>query len=415
VVKVPGALRLAVARHLARGLEQQTAAARARCAFRHARRRDPSKLRIGYVSPDFRTHAVGTLVHGLFRHHDRDAVSVHAYSLVDVDDPFQRSVRSGVDTFADVSREPPEAIARRIHADGIDVLVDLAGYTTYSRTSLFVLRPAPVQAHWLGYLDTMGADFLPYVIADDRVIPEQAAADFSETVVPLPGGFAVASELPIDEAPLSRADEGLPEGAFVFCCMNALHKLDVESFDVWMRILARVPESVLWLSGETSQRGRSNLAREATRRGIDPSRLVYAPRAPLPRYLARYRLADLFLDTFAYNAGATAVGALRAGLPVLTRPGDTYMARMGSSLCACAGIPEMICEDVSAYEERAVALATDPQQLASVRARLAEGHRTARLFDPRRCARELEAAYRAMWRHQLEGAADRRIRAEPRC
>ena len=405
---VPGALRLRVARHLARGLELQTAAARARCAFRHPPRRESERLRIGYVSPDFRTHAVGTLVHDLFRHHDRAVVAVHAYSLVNVDDPFQRQVRAGVDAFADVSRDSPEAIARRIHADGIDVLVDLAGYTTYSRSAIFALRPAPVQIHWLGYLDTQGADFLPYVLADDVVIPEEVAADFSETIVALPRGFALVSPLPIAEKP-SRAELGLPDEAFVFCCMNGLHKLDAETFAVWMRILTRVPDSVLWLHDEGAEAARRNLAREAGERGVDPARLRFAPRAPLPQYLARYRVADLFLDTFAYNGGATAAGALRAGLPVLSLPGDRFLRRMGASLCRSAGIPEAICEDARTYEERAVAWASRPQELARVRQRLAEGYASAPLFDARGFARQLEAAYWAIWRHRAEGSAARRI------
>jgi len=415
VVPVPAALRLAVARHLGRGIERETRLARERCAFRHAARRDGERLRIGYVSPDFRTHAVGSLIHDVFRHHDRDAVAVHAYSLVDLDDPYQRSVRAGVDVFADVSRDSHEATARRIHADGIDVLVDLAGYTTHSRSAVFALRPAPVQVHWLGYLDTMGADFLPYILADAQVIPAAAAADFSETVVRLPHGFAVASAPPADVSigePPSRSALGLPEDAFVFCCMNGLHKLDAATFDAWMRILSRVPRGVLWLPDEGSPLARRNLARAAAARGIDPARLRFAARVPLADYLARYRRADLFLDTFAYNAGATAAGALRAGLPVLTKPGASFMSRMGASLCTAAGIPEMACADGHSYEERAVALATQPGALGEVRRRLADAGGTAPLFDPRGCARQLEEAYRAIWKHHRDGTGARCIDVE---
>src|SRR5262249_32968319 len=193
VLPIPAPLRLAVARHLGAGLERETATARTRCAFRHApAQRAPERLRVGYVSPDFRTHAVGTLIADLFRHHDRSAVSVHAYSLVNVDDAIARRIRAGVDAFCDVSSEPPEATARRIHADRIDVLVDLAGYTTFSRPAIFALRPARVQVHWLGHLGTLGADFLPYVLADDRVVPDGHEVQFSETIVSLPRGFAPA-------------------------------------------------------------------------------------------------------------------------------------------------------------------------------------------------------------------------------
>ena len=411
VLPIPAPLRIAVARHLAAGIERQTAAARARCAFAHAPARgDPARLRVGYVSPDFRSHAVGTLIADLFRHHDRSAVSVHAYSLVNVDDAIARQIRAGVDVFRDVSREAPEATARRIHADRIDVLVDLAGYTTYSRPAIFALRPAPVQVHWLGHLGTLGADFLPYVLADDCAIPEAHVEHYSETVVSLPRGFAPASPMPEASAP-ARAEVGLPDDAFVFCCMNGLYKLDAQTFAVWMRILARAPNSVLWLLDEGSPAARANLAREAKQRGVDPARLVFAPRAPLPQYLARYRVADLFLDTFAYNAGATAVGALRAGLPVLTLPGDRFVARIGASLCTSAGIPEAICTDAEEYEERAVSWATRRDELSRVRNRLTEAHGRAPLFDLSGFARQLEAAYRAIWRHRAEGSAERRIRA----
>jgi predicted O-linked N-acetylglucosamine transferase (SPINDLY family) len=410
VLPIPAPLRLAVARHLGAGLERQTAAARARNRFRHApAQREPARLRIGYVSPDFRTHAVGALVADLFRHHDRGAVDVHAYSLVDVDDAIARRVRAGVDVFRDVSRETPETIAQRIHADRIDVLVDLAGYTTFSRPAIFALRPAPVQVHWLGHLGTLGADFLPYVLADERAVPEELGDQFSETIATLPRGFVPASPMAIAPTP-PRAELGLPEDAFVFCCMNGLYKLDARTFAVWMRILARVPGSVLWLPDEGSSTARANLARAATQRGVDPTRLSFAPRAPLPHYLARYRAADLFLDTFAYNAGSTAVGALSAGLPVLTVPGDRFVSRMGASLCAAAGIPEAICADAAEYEQRAVAWASTRDDLSRVRKRLAEARDSAPLFDLARFARQLESAYRAIWRHRAEGGAARRIR-----
>jgi protein O-GlcNAc transferase len=410
VLPIPAPLRLAVARHLGAGIERQTAAARTRTGFSHApAQRAPERLRVGYVSPDFRTHAVGTLIADLFRHHDRSAVSVHAYSLVSVDDAIARSVRAGVDVFRDASRESPAAIAARIHADRIDVLVDLAGYTTFSRPAIFALRPAPVQVHWLGHLGTLGADFLPYLLADERVIPEEHESHYSETIVTLPRGFVPASPMAIAPTP-PRAELGLPDGAFVFCCMNGLYKLDAETFAAWMRILARAPDSVLWLPDEGSATARANLAREAKQRGVDPARLVFAPRAPLPQYLARYRAADLFLDTFAYNAGATAVGALRAGLPVLTRPGDRFVARIGTSLCAFAGIPEAICADAHDYEDRAVEWANRPEVLGDVRRRLAQAHDSAPLFDLPGFARQLEEAYREICRHHAEPGTARRIR-----
>jgi predicted O-linked N-acetylglucosamine transferase (SPINDLY family) len=410
VLPIPAPLRLTVARHLGAGIERETAAARTRTTFRHApAQREPTRLRVGYVSPDFRTHAVGTLIADLFRHHDRSAVSVNAYSLVAVDDAIARRVRAGVDAFRDVSRESPEAIAARIHADRIDVLVDLAGYTTFSRPAIFALRPAPVQVHWLGHLGTLGADFLPYVLADERAVPAQHGDQFSETIVALPRGFVPASPMAIAATP-ARATLSLPDDAFVFCCMNGLYKLDARTFAAWMRILARVPDSVLWLPDEGSAVARANLAREASQHGVDPARLHFAPRAPLPDYLARYCAADLFLDTFAYNAGATAVGALAAGLPVLTRPGDRFVARIGASVCTAAGIPEAICADDREYEERAVAWATSGRaELERVRRRLGEARDSAPLFDLPGFACQLEAAYRAIWRHCADRDDSRHI------
>ena len=408
VFSVPVALRAAVARHQARLIERHTAELRKECAFVHTRER-PERLRIGYVSPDFRKHAVGSLIHRMFEHHDRDAFEVFAYALVHVDDDFNRAVRAGVDTYVDCSRLSFAQTARRIHADGIHILIDMAGYTTYSRTPIFALRPAPVQAHYLGYLDTMGADFLPYMIADRFVVTEAMAEACDEALVYLPDTFAVASPLPVSDKPMTRGDFGVPEEAFVYCCFNSLHKLDPACFDVWMRILRRVPDGMLWLYASGNETARANLRREAAARGVDPERLIFAGKLPLDEYLARYRLADLFLDTFAYNAGATAVGAMWAGLPVLTMPGKTFFSRMGGSLCRAAGLPETVCATEAEYEDRAVALAADPAALAGLRRALAERRADAPLFDTARHVRRLEAAYRRMWEGYVSGAGPRDI------
>ncbi|HXK21125.1 MAG TPA: glycosyltransferase, partial [Myxococcota bacterium] len=393
----------------ARAIAQACRESRAHTAFAHARpARD--RLRIGYVSPDFRQHAVGTLVAPLFELHDREAFEVYAYALVQVDDAFNRRVRDGCDVYVDASKQSPEETARRIHADEIDVLIDLAGYTTYSRTAIFALRPAPVQAHWLGYLDTLGADFLPYVLADSRAVPEGSAAHYSEAIVALPDCFAVAADLPIAAETPTREASGLPEDRFVFCSMNGFQKLDPRTFAAWMRILARTPDSLLWLYEGTSSAGKERLRREAERAGIDAARMVFAPRGPVPEYLARYRLADLFLDSFDYNAGATALGALFAGLPLLTLPGESFVSRMGASFCAAAALPDLVCESEAEYVERAVAIGRDRLLAASLKERLARAHATAPLFDGPRFVRRLESAYRLMWRDHLEGTRPRPIR-----
>jgi protein O-GlcNAc transferase len=212
---------------------------------------------------------------------------------------------------------------------------------------------------------------------------------------------------------MRRSDFGLPEDAFVYCCMNSLHKLDPATFDVWMRVLARVPDSLLWLFEGTTETGKQNLLREARQRGVEPERIRFAGKLPLSEYLARYRLADLFLDTFAYNAGATAIGALQAGLPVLTRPGGTYFSRMGASICSAAGLPDLVCASAEEYEERAVEFGSNPIALDALRRRLVATRESAPLFDLARTARNLERAYRMMWNDHRAGVAPQPHRVEP--
>ena len=382
-------------------ISERMAPVRSTLRFRHGKV-TPGRLRIGYVSPDFREHAVGILIHDLFRHHDRTQFEVFGYALVNVEDDYHRRIRQGCDHFVDISQMSPEAAARRIHDDGIHILIDLAGHTTHSRPEIFALQPVPVQAHYLGYLDTMGADFLPYIIADAIVIPPEQAERYTESIVYLPETFVAASPLAVDESPLCRGDVGLPDDAIVFCCFNHSYKIEPELFDVWARILNRVSGSVLWISHSNEVFYR-NLQQVILKQGIDPERLIEAERQPLPQHLARSRLADLFLDTFTYNAGATAILALQSGLPVLTRPGDRFLARMGASLVRAAGVPELICSTTEAYEDRAVYLATHPEELAALRTRLTERRVDCPLFDVPRFARYLENAYRQMWSQWTEG------------
>jgi len=406
VFNTPAPLRAAVAAHQAHAIVQRTEARKSACAFKYPEASD-GKLRIGYVSPDFRQHAVGTLIDGLFDHHDRTAFEVYAYGLVPVEDDINRRIRMGCDVYVDASRLSPEQTARRIHADGIHILVDLGGYTTHTRTELFAFEPAPVQAHWLGYLDTMGAPFLPYIITDPIAVPEVVATHFSEAIVYLPECFVATAPPVQSKAPLTRADCGLPEDGFVFCCFNAHHKIDPGVFDLWMRVLGRVPGSVLWLYEGECASARDNLRREAEAHGVAADRLIFARRRAMPEYVSQHRLADLFLDTFVYNAGTTAVCALGAGLPVLTRPGESYLARMGASLVRAAGLPELVCEDAAAYEERAATLATHPHRARALRDKLATRQASAALFDVPRWVCHLEAAFRMMWRNHVEKTVPR--------
>ncbi|MFN7955470.1 MAG: tetratricopeptide repeat protein [bacterium] len=370
-----------------------------------ARRNRRGRLRVGYLSPDFRGHVVGRLIRELFRHHDRDELEVFGYSLVDVRDETRGAIERGMDRFVDVSAISPEAAARRIEADEIDVLVDLGGYSSHTRAEIVALRPAPVQAHWLGYLDTMGASFMPYVIADEVALPEELARHYDEAVVRLPDAFLVSSPFAISERPVTRESVGLPSAAFVYCCFNHPVKIGPECFALWMRILDRVPDSVLWLYDRGLRGVRTNLRREARAAGVDPERIRFAGLAPEPEYLARYALADLFLDTFHWNAGATAIGALRAGVPVVTKPGNTYLSRMGASLCRVAGTPETVCASDGEYLERAVGLACDRAALARVRSKLGDALLETPLFDLARFARHLEDAYRRIWAQHQRGDA----------
>jgi predicted O-linked N-acetylglucosamine transferase (SPINDLY family) len=405
---LPTSMRAAVARQQASVIAELAEETKTRCAFIHLRQ-EPEKLKIGYVSPDFRTHPVGLLTQQMYAQHNRDQFEVFCYSLVDVQDETNQQIRKGCDRYVDISSLATEQAARRIYADGIHILIDLAGHTTYSRPAIFALKPAPIQAHYLGYLDTMGASFLPYMIADQYVITEELAAQFSEAIVYLPDSFLVASPLPFTEKTNSQIEVGLPERGFVFCCFNQFYKIDPTVFTAWMRILQQAPGSILWLVEGESNQGEDNLRREARLKGVDPARLVFTRRLAIPEYLACHQLADLFLDTFVYNAGFTAAAALWSGLPVLTRTGQTFLSRMGSSLCSAASLPELICPSTEKYIERAVHLAANPGELAALRQRLVSQRDTLPLFDLPRFVGHLETAYRMMWADYMAGVEPRPV------
>lgn len=412
-VEAPLALHRAVNRHFARSVSRAVAQQRGFTpdqikagslppAFTHPQG-DPPRLRIGYLSPDFRNHAVGRLIHHLFEHHDRSRVEIFSYALLGVEDDYTAAIKAGSDHFANLYGVPAAKAAKRIYQDGIHILVDLAGYTAYANADILAFKPAPLQAHFLGYPDTMGADFIDYALVDRWLVPPEIASHYVERPFYLPHAF-VGSALAISDQPMSRAEFGLPQAGVVFCCFNAHHKIDPQVFTRWMNILKAVPGGILWLASAPDT-VRQNLAREAEMRQVDPARLIYAARLPEAEYLARYRLADLFLDTFPYNAGSTAVAALYAGVPLLTRAGQTNSARMGASICAAAGLPETICHSTEDYEAKAIHLATHPRELAALRRQLADRRATAPLFDLPGFARSLEAAYQEMWlQHKREVA-----------
>ena len=367
------------------------------------------RLRIGYLSADFHEHATAVLLAEVIELHDRNRFEVAGYSYgPDDGGPMRRRLGHAFDRFVDLSALPHAEAARRIHADGIDILVDLKGHTQNARIEIPAHRPAPVQAQWLGYPGTMGAAFIDYVIGDPVVTPLDRQADYAERIVQLPGCYQPNDRSRPIGTPPSRAACGLPEHGVVFCCFNAAYKITPPLFDLWCRLLAAVPGSVLWLL-ESHPEVAGNLRREAVRRGVAAERLVFSPKLPLPDYLARYRLADLFLDTAPVGAHTTASDALWAGLPVLTMLGDSFASRVAASLLRAAGLPELAVGSAEAYEAAALRLARQPDEIVALKARLAEGRDRAPLFDSRRFTRALERAYETMWAVREAGEPPRAL------
>ena len=370
------------------------------------------RIRVGYFSADFQAHATVSLTAELFETHDRSRFELTAFSLgSDTKDPMRQRVARAFDRFLDVREQSDHDIARLARSLEIDVAVDLGGFTRGSRPKIFALRAAPLQVSYLGYLGTMSAAYMDYLIADDTLIPAAHRPYFAEKIVYLPSYQVNDSTRPIAQKRLSREELGLPAAGFVFSCLNSTYKLTPDTFDRWMRILTRVPGSVLYLLGGNPPL-ESNLRREAGARGVAAERIVFGERLPPPEYLARYRTADLFLDTLPYNAGTTASDALWAGLPVLTCTGEAFASRVGASLLRAVGLPELIAATAEQYEELAVELASSPQRIAAVRQRLTAGLRTAPLFDTAASTRHLEAAYARMYDRYHSGLPPEHIRIE---
>jgi predicted O-linked N-acetylglucosamine transferase (SPINDLY family) len=399
---LPPATLLAIARTWAAETESLVARDKADLAF-DLRREGHERLRIAYLSSDFKNHAAGHLVQGLFRAHDRAAFEIFAVSHGrDDGSVYRRRIAAEAEHFVDVAALSDRDAAALLHRAGIDILVDLNGYTRDHRLGIAALRPAPIVATWLGFPGSCGAAFIDYAIVDRIVAPPDEARWFTERLVHLPHCYQINDrDHPVDGAPLARRDAGLPDDGVVFCCFNASPKIDPAIFDVWMRILGRVPRSVLWLLQPPAD-GADNLRREAMARGVDPARLVFAGKQAKAQHLARHRLADLFLDTRWYGAHTTCADALLAGLPVLTSRGETFASRVAASLLLAAGLPELVAPDIAAYEAHAVALAQQPQELRRLRDRLRATRSSSPAFDAERLVRDLERAYRRMWETRQE-------------
>jgi len=355
------------------------------------------KIRIAYYSADFHNHATTYLMAGLFERHDKTQFEWYGFSFgPNIQDAMRGRLAAAFDHFFEVSRQSDRDVARLSRELGIDIAVDLKGYTRGARPGIFAQQCAPIQVNYLGYPGTMATEQMDYIIADRTVIPEANITAYSEKIVYLPHSYQVNdSERPISDRIFSRQEAGLPEYGFVFCCFNKNYKIQPDTFTGWMRILHAVKGSVLWLF-EANSTAAHNLQIEAEKRGIDRKRLVFARMMPLPEHLARHRLADLFLDTFPCNAHTTASDALWAGLPILTRMGDSFASRVAGSLLRAIDLPELITETQKDYEALAIELALNPEKLAQIKQKLAAHRLTTPLFNTALFARQLEQAYLAM-------------------
>ncbi|CUW40201.1 conserved protein of unknown function(containing Tetratricopeptide repeat domain,274-307;) [Magnetospirillum sp. XM-1] len=391
----PPAEQLACARLWAAEMERETLSKAERLAPAAPAAAGP--IRLGYLSADFRRHPGAQIVTDLLERHDRGRFSVHAYSCgPDDDSDERRRAMAAVDHFTDIAELDLAEAASRIRADGIDILINLSGYTQYNRTGLLALRPAPVQVSYLGYVGTLGADFADYLVADPVVLPPSEQPYYAERIVSMPHCYLPSdSSRALPPAAPGRSEAGLPEDGMVFCAFHGHQKITPSTFALWMEVLAKVPGSVLWLlDGADSTRDR--LRGHAGKAGIDPDRLVFAPRVEFEAHLARHRLADLFLDALPYNAHGSAVDALWMGLPLLTCEGSSFPGRVASSVLQAAGLPDLVTRSPASFVEMAVALANDPGRLADLRRHLEEGRGRLPLFDNESFTRDLERAYERM-------------------
>ena len=375
---------------------------------------NPERIKIGYLSCDFQDHATALLMAELFELHDHDRFEIKAYSYGQDDGKaMRRRIMAACDTFTDLYAASHEESAHCILNDGIHILVEMKGFTNHTRLEITALRPAPIQASWLGYPGTIGGTFIDYILTDPFITPPGFEAHFSEKVVRLPDCYqpndrqrAITSQTP------SRQASGLPEQGFVFASFNKSYKINPELFDVWMRLLQGTPGSILWLweSNETVIR---NLRREAEARGVAGSRLYFASYQTIEDHLARYRLVDLVLDPFPCTSHTTGSDALWAGCPMVTCAGETFASRVAGSLLINVGLPELVTETPEAYESLVLSLANDPARLSVIRQRLQDNLSTSPLFDSRRYTKHLESAYEAMWQRFKEGLKPDTIDVQP--
>jgi predicted O-linked N-acetylglucosamine transferase (SPINDLY family) len=395
--------------------EQKRCAARQRLAVHSAAAQPPlpiapretsrsGRIVVGYLSSDLHEHATAYLLAGMLECHDQEAFEIRAYSYGPNETSLMRTrLQRSVAAFVDVRGISDHAAAARIAADGVEILVDLKGHTQHARLGILDFRPAPVQVHYLGYPGTTGSPAVDYFLADAFVLPPLQHAAFTERIVTLPGCYQVndRQRMAATSTP-TRRDCGLPEQALVLCSFNNNYKITPEVFNIWMHLLRTVPESVLWLLAG-NRTAVANLQKAAAAQQVAPERLIFAPFCSLGEHLARYRLADLFLDTFPVNAHTTASDALWMGCPLLTCCGETFASRVAGSLLQAVGLPELIAPSLEAYRTLATSLAADRPRLRALRQKLEHERDDCRLFDTVRFTRSLERAYRQMWERARRG------------
>ena len=364
-----------------------------------AKRIKSSKIRLGYFSADFKNHAVSILAVELFELHNRDQFEVVAFSI-GVGDSSEMRLRlmDAFDQFIDASKMSDRQVAELAREMSIDIAINLGGFTANHRTGIFSYRAAPIQVNWLGYPGTLGADYIDYIIADNTLIPKESQQFYSEKVVTLPDTYMVDDSKRVSSGrKFSKIEFGLPEDSFIFCCFNNDYKFNQQVLNSWSRIMLRVEDSVLWIS-ENNQLFKKNISAEFEKRGINSSRIIFAQRLEsMADHLARYGLANLFIDTFPYNAHTTAVDALKAGVPVLTLIGQSFPGRVAASLLNAIGLPELITNTQEEYEALAIDLAMSPKRLAEINLKLANNRLTTPLFNTQLFAKNLEAAYINMY------------------
>jgi predicted O-linked N-acetylglucosamine transferase (SPINDLY family) len=365
------------------------------------------RLKVGYISSDLRDHAVGYLMAEFFELHGKRDIEAFAYYCgIKSDSALTQRTKAAVEHWADITDLSDDQAAAMIAADGIDILVDVNGHTRGSRTGVFALRPAPIQVNWLGYPGTMGTPYHQYIVADDWIIPPGSEIYYSEKVLRLPcyqpndRKRVIAAERP------SRAAAGLPDDAFVFCCFNGTHKIGRPTFDRWLKILDAVPGSVLWLL-DTAPETKERLSEYAEQKGIARARLVFAPKMQNAHHLARYPLADLFLDTAPYGAHTTASDALWMGVPVLTFSGRSFASRVCGSLVRSAGLGDLVCTRIEDYVARAIELGNNRSQIAAYKSKLEAGRQTCTLFNTDLLVSRLEELYRQMCEAYRKGLLPR--------